>query len=88
MFAVAPIEQGHGIGRLILGEIETLARREGFVRTEMTVIGQRPELIAWYTRRGYALTGERRPFPYGDLRFGVPRRPDLYFEVMTKALRD
>lgn len=86
MFAVSPVEQGRGIGRLMLAEAEAIAGREAFARTEMTVIGQRPELIAWYRRRGYELTGERRAFPYDDLRFGIPRRPDLYFEVMTKAL--
>ena len=29
----------------------------------MTVIERRPELIAYYERRGYARTGERRPLP-------------------------
>jgi hypothetical protein len=52
---------------------------------EMTVIEGRDELIAWYERRGYALTGERRPFPMDDPRFGLPRRP-LAFVVLTKAL--
>ena len=52
----------------------------------MTVIVQRPELIAWYERRGYALTGERRPFPYDDERFGDPRRTDLEFAVLEKRL--
>jgi hypothetical protein len=27
-----------------------------------------------------------KPFPYGDVRFGVPRREDLRFEVLTKPL--
>ena len=52
----------------------------------MTVIRQRAELIAYYERRGYRRTGEERPFPYGDQRFGLPRRPDLSFIVMEKAL--
>jgi ribosomal protein S18 acetylase RimI-like enzyme len=86
MFAVSPVEQNRGLGRKMLEEAEAISRREAFARTEMTVIGQRPELIAWYRRRGYEVTGERRAFPYGDLRFGQPRRADLYFEVMTKSL--
>jgi hypothetical protein len=53
---------------------------------EMTVIIQRIDLIAWYGRRGYAPTGERRPFPYGDERFGLPRREDLEFTVLAKPL--
>ncbi len=53
---------------------------------EMTVISQRAELIAFYERRGYELTGETRPFPATDPRFGVPRRSDLAFIVMERAL--
>ena len=52
----------------------------------MTVIGQRDELIAWYERRGYHRTGETQPFPYGDARYGIPRRPDLVFAVLAKPL--
>jgi hypothetical protein len=32
----------------------------------MTVINLRRELIAYYERCGYALTGERLPFPFED----------------------
>ena len=39
----------------------------------MTVIDLRSELIHWYERRGYRRTGEYKPFPYGDPRFGIPR---------------
>ena len=53
---------------------------------EMTVISIRPELVAWYLRRGYSATGERRPFPYGDDRFGLPLRDDLEFLVLEKGL--
>jgi hypothetical protein len=52
----------------------------------MTVIEQRDELIAWYERRGYARTGRHAPFPYGDARFGEPKRPDLRFVVLEKRL--
>jgi hypothetical protein len=52
----------------------------------MTVIAQRAELIAWYERRGYRLTGERRPFPKTDPRFGLPKRDDLEFVVLAKPL--
>ena len=31
-------------------------------------------------------TGETAPFPYEDLRFGEPKRDDLSFIVMEKAL--
>jgi hypothetical protein len=51
------------------------------------VIRQREQLIAWYERRGYARTGELRPFPYGDERYGLPRVDDLEFTVLLKRLR-
>jgi hypothetical protein len=51
----------------------------------MHVVAIRDTLIAWYERRGYALTGQTHPFPY-DSRFGIARRDDLYFAVLEKAL--
>lgn len=87
MFAVRPGRQGAGTGRVVLAEAERRARERWDAETmEMTVIGQRAELIAWYERRGYTLTGESRPFPYGDARFGDPRRDDLHFVVLRKPL--
>ena len=64
MFAVDPTLQGGGHGKVVLAEAERIAREElGASAMEMTVIRQRAELIAWYERRGYARTGELRPFP-------------------------
>ncbi|GAA2333457.1 GNAT family N-acetyltransferase [Dactylosporangium salmoneum] len=87
MFAVDPARQAAGLGAAVLAEAERRAR-DGWQVTEMrmTVIVQREELIAWYVRRGYARTGELSPFPYGDERFGRPRRTDLAFETLTKSL--
>jgi GNAT superfamily N-acetyltransferase len=85
MFAVDPAEQGGGLGKRVLAEAERIAREEWHCRAmRMTVIVQREELIAWYGRRGYRRTGEHQPFPYGDERFGIPRRDDLRFEVLLK----
>lgn len=87
MFAVRPDRQASGIGRQLLAYAEVLAAsRFGARRMRMTVIAQRAELIAWYERRGYRRTGERLPFPYGDERFGLPRRGDLEFVVLGKAI--
>ncbi|MGE4426131.1 MAG: GNAT family N-acetyltransferase [Solirubrobacteraceae bacterium] len=87
MVAVAPGAQGSGIGGALLGAAEEhVAVILGRDTVELAVIAQRTELIAWYRRRGYLETGERRPFPYGDERYGVPRRPDLAFVVLRKAL--
>lgn len=87
MFAVRPDRQASGIGRQLLAYAEALAtERFGAQRMRMSVIAQRSELLAWYERRGYRRTGERLPFPYGDERFGIPRRDDLEFVVLDKEI--
>jgi ribosomal protein S18 acetylase RimI-like enzyme len=87
MFAVSPVLQAAGIGRGLLAEAERVARDEWGARSmQMTVITQRRELIEWYERRGYTVTGETEPFPHGDERFGLPRRVDLEFAVLVKPL--
>ncbi|MEU6384018.1 GNAT family N-acetyltransferase [Streptomyces bauhiniae] len=87
MFAVSPTLQGSGLGKAVMAEAERLARAD-WAATEMhmTVISVRDDLIGWYGRRGYRRTGETTPFPYGDERFGIPRRPDLCFELLVKPL--
>jgi len=87
MLSVEPERQAGGLGRFMIAaaEVEAVARF-GADTMRMTVIRQRPELIAWYERRGYALTGETEPFPLSDERFGLPRRQDLEFVVLAKRL--
>jgi ribosomal protein S18 acetylase RimI-like enzyme len=87
MLAVRPLLQGRGTGRALLAEAERIAASDlGATTMRMTVIPLRTELVAWYERQGYRATGEQEPFPYGDERFGRPRRDDLYFVVLKKAL--
>jgi ribosomal protein S18 acetylase RimI-like enzyme len=87
MFSVRPTLQAKGIGRAVLDESERRAREEwGATEMRMTVISLRRELIAWYERRGYRQTGQQQPFPYGDARFGLPRRDDLCFAWFSKPL--
>ncbi|KUN42007.1 GNAT family N-acetyltransferase [Streptomyces longwoodensis] len=87
MFAVSPGEQGAGLGKAVLAEAERRARETwGATEMHMTVISVREDLIAWYERRGYRRTGRTTPFPYGDERFGIPRRADLAFELLVKPL--
>lgn len=87
MLTVRPTMQRSGLGRQLLEAAERWAVEQWGSRSmQMTVIVQRIELIAWYERHGYGRTGERRPFPYGDERFGLPRRADLAFVVLSKPL--
>ena len=87
LLTVDPALQAAGLGK------ELLSRSEAFVREqwqataiEMTVIGQRTDLIAYYERRGYQRTGEHRPFPHDDPRFGRPKTPELEFAVLRKPI--
>lgn len=87
MFSVIPGLQGGGIGKQMLAEAERIARDDWQLPVmRMTVIDVRDELIAFYERRGYQRTGIHKPFPYGDARFGIPKRDDLRFEVLEKDL--
>lgn len=64
MLCVDPELQAAGLGRALIADAEDLAV-EDFAASviEMTVIDARPELIAYYERRGYVRTGETRRFP-------------------------
>jgi len=87
LFAVPPAGQRGGVGRALLAEAERVAREDwGCGAMTMTVLDVRVELLEWYERRGYRRTGEHRPFPYGNERYGVPKREDLRFEVLTRRL--
>ena len=87
MLSIDPVLQAGGLGRRLMAEAEAVARiRFGAGRMRMTVIKPRTELIAWYQRRGYAMTGAEEPFPMDDERFGLPRRRDLSFVVLEKSL--
>ena len=87
MLSVHPEIQAAGLGRRIIAAAEHHARHMlGAEIMEMTVIRQRPELIAWYERRGYRRTGEERPFPLDDPRCGIPITRDLAFVVLAKRI--
>lgn len=87
MFSVRPECQGAGLGSLLLAEAERIVAQEWHrKKMRMTVIDVREDLIPFYERRGYQRTGIKKPFPYGDARFGIPLRDDLRFEVLEKSL--
>ena len=87
MLSIRPTLQAGGLGRkLVEAAHAALAERFGARRVRISVFPQRETLIAWYQRLGYCLTGATLPFPYGDPRFGLPKRDDLYFVVMEQEL--
>jgi predicted N-acetyltransferase YhbS len=64
MFAVNPAMQAGGIGKQLMAVAEQAVVREwGVTKMLMDVITLRSELIAYYQRRGYRLTGRLKPFP-------------------------
>ncbi len=88
MLTVKPTLQGKGLGGMLLEEAEAFAQFWDCSDLYMTVIAQRKELVTWYEKRGYRNTGETKPFPYGDERFGVPKVEDLHFVVLEKKIME
>jgi ribosomal protein S18 acetylase RimI-like enzyme len=86
LLTIRPDLQNRQLGRTLLAAAEDYTKVRGGRRIRMTVVNVRDSLIAWYERRGYRLTGETQPFPYGDERYGRPLRDDLHFVVLEKDL--
>jgi ribosomal protein S18 acetylase RimI-like enzyme len=85
MLTVLPSLQGKGLGKELMQSAEDEAIRQRCTSIFMTVISVRKELIDWYIRKGYRLTGERKPFAFNDPRFGQPKMK-LEFVVLEKKL--
>ena len=95
MFAVHPELQGQGVGHQILQAAETFAERhlqsgaqmthEKPARLTMSILSHRPELLAYYQRRGYKLNGRKMPFP-NDGNNGEPKRQDLELLELEKIV--
>ncbi len=80
LLCIDPLLQAAGLGRQLIDAAEALAVDLFAARTiEMTVIDSRTELIAYYQRRGYRLTAEKRPFP-------IPLDPPFEMVVLAKPL--
>jgi ribosomal protein S18 acetylase RimI-like enzyme len=86
MLTVDPSMQGQGLGKKMMAFASEFIQRQGRNSIIISVIQLRHELIAWYRRHGFEATGEAKPFPYGDERFGKPKRNDLHFLVFSKQL--
>jgi GNAT superfamily N-acetyltransferase len=69
MFATDPALQATGLGKAMLQHAESHARSQfGSRLFRMSVLSVRQELLAFYQRRGYGLTGESEEFhPEGGI---------------------
>lgn len=85
MITVEPGRQGAGLGKALLDNASERARAAGAQRINLTVMSERLELIAYYQRRGFELTGASQPFEPGDERYGLPKRALVLLE-MSKPL--
>lgn len=87
MLTVSPTLQNQGLGKSLIKYAEYYALTSlNCTAIEMTVITKRTELLDFYFRRGYELSGEKRAFPYGNEKFGLPKVKDLEFVVLQKNL--
>lgn len=84
MLTIRPDQQDRKLGAALLAHGEAYAKSRGARRVHLTVVHLRDTLIAWYQRRGYALTGKTKPFPVGE-RLGKPQRA-LEFVVLEKKI--
>ena len=81
LLCVDPALQAGGLGTQLIAAAEAAAREDfGAVQMEMTVIDVRAELIAYYERRGYRVSGEKRDFP-------IALDPPFFMSVLVKPLR-
>lgn len=58
MIATDPDRQHGGIGTRLLQIGEDFCRNQGSRVIEISVINLRPDLVAWYQRKGYQIVGE------------------------------
>jgi ribosomal protein S18 acetylase RimI-like enzyme len=84
-FAVAPHLHGGGLGRHLLGHAER-ACSERCARFQVMVVSENDALISFYQKRGYVLTGARKPYPLAA-GVGIPLKSDLDLVVLQKASR-
>ncbi|RAK66988.1 GNAT family N-acetyltransferase [Hymenobacter edaphi] len=86
LLTVAPDHQGTGLGRQLLLAAEAYARQHRRPVVRMTVLEARPDLLAWYARRGYQPTGRTEPLP-AEGSHGQARQP-LTLLVLEKRVSD
>lgn len=86
MLATHPSQQNQGLGKQLLAAAEAFAiTRYGATCYKMSVLSSRPELLAYYERRGYQLTGTCSPYPV-DAGVGQPRGLELQVLSLVKPV--
>ena len=85
-FSVHPDFQGQGVGKYILQQAETIAKKQlAANKIRMFAVSQRTELIAFYQRRGYRRIGNKATYPL-QLKIGIPKVAHLTIEFLEKSI--
>lgn len=79
-FAVLPSRKGQGIGKLLINKLYDIAKEHDIHIVEIKVVNVRTDLIPFYEKLGYILTGEGA-YPHPD-RLTRP----VYFYLYTKHI--
>lgn len=86
MLTTHPTVQNRHIGKTILELAEQYAIKNYAASIfEMSVLSIRKDLIGFYERRGYKLTGESEPYPV-DANVGIPLVADIQVLHLRKEL--
>ncbi|MDX2218054.1 MAG: GNAT family N-acetyltransferase [Burkholderiales bacterium] len=87
MLSVHPEAQAGGVGKQMLAEAERMAIERGCIKMTMMVIAtHRPELVSYYQRRGYVLTGRYGQFSRPAVK-AYAEEIGMRLEWMEKTLR-
>lgn len=86
MLATNPQLQAQGLGKKMLSHAEQYASE--YFKTDtfrMSILSSRPELLAFYERRGYSLTGETNPYPLSE-GIGIPKVGNVQVLSLVKII--
>jgi len=84
MLATEPKLQTQGLGKHMLRHAEAYAKTHfGAFTFKMLILSSRPELLAFYQRRGYVETGETEEYP--STNDGRPILPGIHFLSLMKT---
>lgn len=86
MLTTSPQYQGKGLGKKMISYVETIAKEESRSELRITVLNMRPELIAFYERRGFKASGNFEKFPDNDPAFGIPKVAGLKLLEFVKII--
>jgi ribosomal protein S18 acetylase RimI-like enzyme len=81
LLAVDPVQQQHGIGSALMDAAEEYCRELGAGFIDLIVVSLREDLVGYYRRRGYVVTGTS-PFPPE-----IETKLACHFVEMSKSLR-